>query len=414
MRIAIVYDCLYPSTVGGAERWLRVLAEELAVEHEVTYVTRRQWARGDAPEVPGVEVVAVSPRTGLYTKRGRRRLVTPVLFALGVFAHFALRRRRYDVVHCVSYPYLPLIGVRTALAGGRRTKVFCEWLEFLTPEYWRRYGGVVGGTAGRMVQALCLRLTPSAFVFSRLNERRLLAAGYDRELLRLTGLCADELGRAAAVERPASDGSGPLVLFSGRHMPDKQVTAIPAAIAVLRDREPGVRAVISGDGPERPRVLAEIARLGLEDVIETPGFVERALLDALLSSADCVVSPSIRDGHGMAVVEAAAFGVPAVVCDHPDSALTEHVVDGVTGAVARSAEPEELADAIARVLDGGPALRAQTAAWFAAHRESLAMSTSIAAVRRAYAPVPALSPSGDGAPQERHEERAVEAVDAAG
>ena len=36
MQIALVYDCLYPQTVGGAERWLRELALSLAEEHEVT------------------------------------------------------------------------------------------------------------------------------------------------------------------------------------------------------------------------------------------------------------------------------------------------------------------------------------------------------------------------------------------
>ena len=48
MRICIVYDCLFPYTVGGAERWYRNLAERLAAEgHEVTYLTLRQWERGE-------------------------------------------------------------------------------------------------------------------------------------------------------------------------------------------------------------------------------------------------------------------------------------------------------------------------------------------------------------------------------
>ena len=43
MRICIVYDCLFPYTVGGGERWYRALAGELvAAGHEVTYLTRRQ------------------------------------------------------------------------------------------------------------------------------------------------------------------------------------------------------------------------------------------------------------------------------------------------------------------------------------------------------------------------------------
>ena len=47
MRICLVYDCLFPHTVGGAERWYRSLAERLAADgHEVTYLTLRQWDRG--------------------------------------------------------------------------------------------------------------------------------------------------------------------------------------------------------------------------------------------------------------------------------------------------------------------------------------------------------------------------------
>src|ERR1700729_3261337 len=44
MRICLVYDCLFPHTVGGAERWYRNLGERLAADaHDVTYLTLRQW-----------------------------------------------------------------------------------------------------------------------------------------------------------------------------------------------------------------------------------------------------------------------------------------------------------------------------------------------------------------------------------
>src|ERR671934_17472 len=36
MRIAIVYDCLFPYTVGGAERWYRALADHLQAGHQDT------------------------------------------------------------------------------------------------------------------------------------------------------------------------------------------------------------------------------------------------------------------------------------------------------------------------------------------------------------------------------------------
>ena len=61
MRICIVYDLLYPQTVGGAERWYRNVALRLAEEgHDVTYLTMRQWEPGAEPDLPGVRVVAVA------------------------------------------------------------------------------------------------------------------------------------------------------------------------------------------------------------------------------------------------------------------------------------------------------------------------------------------------------------------
>ncbi len=65
MRVLIVYDCLFPYTIGGGERWYRTLAERLAADgHEVTYLTLRQWERGARPQLPGVQVVAAEPRYG--------------------------------------------------------------------------------------------------------------------------------------------------------------------------------------------------------------------------------------------------------------------------------------------------------------------------------------------------------------
>ena len=71
MRICVIYDCLFPWTIGGAERWYRNLAEAFVAEgHEVTYLTRKQWDDDDPPEIPGVRVIAVSGG-GPALRRGR-------------------------------------------------------------------------------------------------------------------------------------------------------------------------------------------------------------------------------------------------------------------------------------------------------------------------------------------------------
>src|ERR1700730_12480875 len=100
MRICLVYDCLFPYTVGGGERWYRNLAERLAAEgHEVTYLTLRQWERGAHMDLDGrVRVVSVGPRMALYTTGGRRRILPPLVFGFGVFLHLLRNGRRYDVV----------------------------------------------------------------------------------------------------------------------------------------------------------------------------------------------------------------------------------------------------------------------------------------------------------------------------
>src|SRR4051812_47658752 len=60
VRICVVYDCLYPHTVGGAERWYRNLSRRLVeAGHDVTYLTLRQWDSGVEPSFDGVRVVPV-------------------------------------------------------------------------------------------------------------------------------------------------------------------------------------------------------------------------------------------------------------------------------------------------------------------------------------------------------------------
>src|SRR5829696_3291060 len=173
MRICLVYDCLFPYTVGGAERWYRNLAQRLAADgHDVTYLTLRQWDRGERVEVPGVRVVTAGPRMGLYRGTGERRIAPPLVFGLGVLRHLLRHGRRYDVVHTASFPYFSL------LAAGLLRRVFgyrlvVDWHELWTRDYWLEYLGALGGRLGWTVQKLCLRIPQQAFCFSRLYERRL-------------------------------------------------------------------------------------------------------------------------------------------------------------------------------------------------------------------------------------------------
>jgi glycosyltransferase involved in cell wall biosynthesis len=378
MRICLVYDCLFPYTVGGGERWYRTLGERLVAEgHEVTYLTLRQWKRSERGEAGlGVHVKSVGPRMSLYTRGGRRRILPPVVFGAGVLAHLLLRGRRYDVVHTSAFPYFSLLAAAAArpLAG---FGLVVDWFEVWSAEYWAEYLGR-WGRIGVWVQRRCASVPQYAFCLSRLHARRLLDEGLRSQPVLLRGLHSR---RASPAARRAGE---PLVVFAGRLIPEKRAAAVVPAVVLAARRIPGLRGVVFGDGPERERVLAAIAAAGRDAPVSAPGFVPAEEIEDALARALCMVLPTRREGLGTVVIEAAALGVPSVVVAGPDSAATELIEPGRNGYIATSALAEDLADAIFAVHEGGAELRRQTANWFDAHAHELSIEGSLELVLSAY------------------------------
>jgi glycosyltransferase involved in cell wall biosynthesis len=376
MRICLVFDCLYPHTVGGAERWYRNLAESVARRgHTVTYLTLLQWDPDTGPGVPNVDVVAVAGRAELYAQ-GRRSIGAQLRFAFGVFRHLLVHGGRYDVVQTPAL-HLSLLAVLAARAL-RRFSLVVDWFEVWTREYWLDYLGGVAGRLGWWGQRVSARAKHHALCFSRRHARRLEQMGYSGEITLLEGLLAP--GMEASGPTPPE----PMVVFAGRLIPEKQAMAVVSAVALARERVPELRATIFGDGPERDALLRLIGESGLDGAVQAPGFVAGELVEDAVKRALCFVFPSRREGYGLVVVEAAAVGTPTVVVDAPDNAAVELVEDGVNGFVAKSAEPEELGEAILRVHSAGPALRESTADWFRRNRERLSLETSVERVLAVY------------------------------
>jgi glycosyltransferase involved in cell wall biosynthesis len=374
VRICLVYDHLFPQTIGGTERWMRDLALRLVERgHDVTYLTMRHW-EGDDPQLDGVEVIGLAKPGRIYTD-DRRAFGPPLRFGLAVGRHLRRHARRYDVVHTAAFPYFPLLAVGwTRRRGGYRVVV--DWHEVWTRAYWRRYAGVLRGTVGWLVQRACVRVPQRAFCFSRLQLERLVAEGYRGAPTLLPGEYA---GPAHAVRSATVDES--LVVYAGRHVREKRVDALVRAIAHVGPR---VRLELYGDGPERPRIAALIRELGIADRARLAGHRPEAEVAAALGRAGCLATASEREGYGLVVVEAAARGTPSVVVAGPENAATELVSEGVNGAVAAGAEPGELAAAILRVLDAGEALRDSTARWFEENADRLSLNRSLELVVSEY------------------------------
>lgn len=359
MRIAVVFDCVFPISTGGGERQYRLFAESFARSgHDVDYLTRRQWV-GPAPTVPGVAVVPVSAPSDLYDSDGGRRPLPAVRFAAGLFWYLLRHRGRYDAALVSALPVLNVFAARLALIGSR-TRLCADFLEVWRPEQWVEYSGPVIGRVARLLQHVAVRVSPLTSCHSQMNGRRLRDDGARSAPVISPGLIYETDPGPATLD--ASEP--PTVVFVGRHIPDKRVEAIPAALLWARRAIPDLRGVILGDGPTRSAVLTEVERLGLTDVVDVPGFVDEETLKASLRDAACLVNPSRREGYGLVVVEACGFGTPVVLVDAPDNASVELIDPGVNGFVAASTAPDVLGAALVDAVLGGSALRATSRAWF--------------------------------------------------
>jgi len=386
VRICLVYDHVFPQTIGGTERFMRDLALKLAARnHEVTYLTMRHWD-GEPPQLDGVELVALA-RPGRIRAEERRSFFPPVRFGFAVALHLWRRGRRYDVLHTAAFPYFPLLaaGLLRRRSGYR---IVVDWHEVWTRRYWRRYAGPAGGTIGWLVQRACIRIPQRAFCVSRLHAERLVAEGYRGRPTLLPGEYA-----GPTEVTPATDVDGSLVVYAGRHVKEKRIDALVRAVALV----PQLRLELYGDGPERRRIEALVEQLSLGERVRVAGHRPEEDVAAGLARAGCLATASEREGYGLVVVEAAARGTPSVVVAGPENAATELVSEGVHGAVAASAEPEELSASILRVLDAGNALRESTARWFEQNADRLRLDRSLELVVAEYGeakPEDALQPHG--------------------
>jgi glycosyltransferase involved in cell wall biosynthesis len=122
----------------------------------------------------------------------------------------------------------------------------------------------------------------------------------------------------------------PLFLAIGRLVPHKRFELLLRMWDTVRPHTGG-RLVIVGDGPELAR-LRSLAGPGAS----LPGRVTEDEKHALLAKSWMLLHPSLVEGWGLVVMEAAACGTPTVGFDV--DGLRDSVADGETGALARSEE----------------------------------------------------------------------------
>ncbi len=178
----------------------------------------------------------------------------------------------------------------------------------------------------------------------------MVALGMDGAKIRVhrTGVDLDRFApRDRAAAKAALGVSGPLVASVGALITRKGHDIVIDAVAAL----PGVRLMIAGEGPERPKLVGQIARLGLGDRVTLLGSVAHGELPGLLAAADVMALASSSEGLANAWVEALASGTPVVI---PDAGGARELVTAPEHGriVARTAAA--FAEAIAALIAAPP------------------------------------------------------------
>lgn len=130
------------------------------------------------------------------------------------------------------------------------------------------------------------------------------------------------------------------LLYVGRFDAIKGLTLALEALRRLLDTCPLAKLELVGEGPEKPRLEALAARLGVGTSLQWTPWSPRREIFAKMRQSDVFLFPSLRDGGGAVVVEAMASGLPVVCLDvggpgfHVQDAWGAKVPPGPPDAVA--------------------------------------------------------------------------------
>jgi glycosyltransferase involved in cell wall biosynthesis len=140
-------------------------------------------------------------------------------------------------------------------------------------------------------------------------------------------------------------------------IPDKGFDDLLAAARLVVDRNPAVHFLMAGEGADRPRLMAETVKVGLQDHVTWTGIVANPLDNGLYAAADVVCQVSRwEEAFGYVIAEALASRRPVI--GTRVGAIPELVRHGQTGFLVERRNPVELAARILELL-GDPGLRRQ-------------------------------------------------------
>lgn len=295
---------------GGAEHYMEAIATRLVAEgHTVTIFCSRYSGSAARSSTAGVA----------FVRQGGRLSVYPL-------ALLALRREesrcgRFDVVVDVQN------GVPFFSRLARRGPV-TVLVHHVHREQWRVVFGPVAARLGWFLES---RIAPAVYrgvqyvTVSGRSRDELVELGVDPGAITVIHNGTDP---AKAVDTPRA--TSPTLVVLGRLVPHKQVEHAVHVASRLRAEIPDLTLRIVGHGWWDDQIAREADRLRVADAVCFLGFVDDDTKHRELASAWVSLAPSVKEGWGLSVVEAASHGVPTVAYNGAGG-LSESILNGRTG-----------------------------------------------------------------------------------
>ncbi len=335
-----VIELIDRPSLGGGQSALLLLARSLDRElFEAAVSSAGAGPLADEARRAGLTYIpfASTPRLSLRPVSGIARILEAEKAAIlhthggyaGMYGRLAARRCRTPVVvhtlHGIHYLHYRNPGLRRLSICQER------WLSRMTD-------ALVLVCQSDLAQARKNRLAREDKLVVIPNGLDEALVTEDEEARRTTG--------AAAGRPPDWEPGGPVVGTVARLHRQKGIVHLLRAAPRILKAVPDVRIFVVGDGPLGLKLRKQAAALGLGARLVFLG--EREDARWIMSRFDVFVLPSLWEGLPFVLIEAASLGRP-IVATAVDGG-PEIIDDGKTGVLVRPGNPEDLADAVVRLL----------------------------------------------------------------
>ncbi len=328
MRILVFTwrDAGHPEA-GGSETFVeRVSAGLVALGHEVTIFTARYPGAAQVEDLDGRRYLRRGGRYSVYARAG---------------AHLLRHGHTYDAVLDIQngVPFWTPLWTRTPVV---------DVVHHVHREQWPEVFGPVRARLGWWLESVAAprvyRRRPYLTV-SEATRLELAELGVSPERVHVVYSGNDLPDAALTAHVPRTEQPSMVVL--GRLVPHKRVELAIETLAQHRQQFPDLRLTVVGQGYWEPRLREHAKVLGVDQSVEFTGFVDEASKHRLLARSWLALLPSVKEGWGLAVVEAGVHGTPTVAF-RSAGGTAESVLDGETGLLA--GDDAEFVELAGRVL----------------------------------------------------------------